>query len=68
MPEKTRRKEPFNPQKDNRTIRVFISSTFRDIKAEPDYLVKFTFPRLRKLCGERSGTWGDIDLTLGHNG
>ena len=34
----------------NRQIRVFISSTFRDMQAERDYLVKFIFQQLRKLC------------------
>jgi hypothetical protein len=28
----------------DRQIRVFISSTFRDMQAERDYLVKFTRP------------------------
>lgn len=30
------------------TIRVFISSTFKDMQAERDYLVRFVFPKLRK--------------------
>ena len=34
----------------DRQIRVFISSTFLDMKEERDYLVKFTFPQLRRLC------------------
>ena len=34
----------------DRQIRVFISSTFRDMGAERDHLVKFIFPQLRKLC------------------
>ena len=37
----------------DRGIRVFISSTFTDMKADRDYLVKFIFPQLRKLCEER---------------
>jgi hypothetical protein len=32
-----------------RVIRVFISSTFRDMKEERDYLVKFIFPQLHKV-------------------
>jgi hypothetical protein len=36
-----------------RQIRVFVSSTFRDMQAERDYLVKFIFPQLRKLCAQR---------------
>jgi tetratricopeptide (TPR) repeat protein len=49
----------------DRTIRVFVSSTFRDMQAERDYLVKFTFPQLRKLCESRGVTWGEVDLRWG---
>ena len=31
-----------------RTVRVFISSTFKDMQAERDHLVRFVFPRLRE--------------------
>ena len=44
----------------DRQIRVFISSTFRDMQAERDYLVKFIFPQLRKLCESRGVTWDDV--------
>ena len=37
---------------DNRQIRVFISSTFQDTQDERDYLMKRTFPMLRKLAAE----------------
>lgn len=50
---------------DSRQIRVFISSTFRDMKQERDYLVKFTFPQLRKLCESRGAVWGEVDLRRG---
>ncbi|THJ18173.1 MAG: DUF4062 domain-containing protein [Nitrospira sp. CG24B] len=49
----------------DRQIRVFISSTFRDMKEERDYLVKYTFPWLRKLCESRGVIWGDVDLRWG---
>ena len=52
------------PKRD-RQIRVFISSTFRDMQAERDYLVKFIFPQLRKLCESRGVTWGEVDLRWG---
>ncbi len=52
-------------QTESRQIRVFISSTFRDMQAERDYLVKFIFPQLRKLCESRSVTWGEVDLRWG---
>ncbi|NQT15821.1 MAG: DUF4062 domain-containing protein, partial [Planctomycetes bacterium] len=48
-----------------RTVRVFISSTFRDMHAERDYLVKVTFPRLRQWCEERRLHLVDIDLRWG---
>jgi tetratricopeptide (TPR) repeat protein len=48
-----------------RVIRVFISSTFRDMQAERDELVKFIFPQLRKLCEQRGVTWGEVDLRWG---
>ncbi len=46
----------------DRQIRVFVSSTFRDMKEERDYLVKFIFPRLRRMCEQRGVTWGEVDL------
>jgi hypothetical protein len=49
----------------NRQIRVFISSTFRDMQAERDHLVKFIFPQLRKLCESRGVTWVEVDLRWG---
>jgi tetratricopeptide (TPR) repeat protein len=49
----------------DRVIRVFISSTFRDMQAERDYLLKFTFPQLRRLCESRGVTWGEVDLRWG---
>jgi len=49
----------------DRVIRVFISSTFRDMKEDRDYLVKFIFPQLRKLCESRGVTWGEVDLRWG---
>ncbi len=48
-----------------RVVRVFVSSTFRDMGAERDELVKWTFPALRKLCESRGVTWGEVDLRWG---
>ena len=48
-----------------RVIRVFVSSTFRDMQAEREELVKRVFPQLRKLCEERGVTWGEVDLRWG---
>jgi hypothetical protein len=36
-----------------KTVRVFISSTFRDMQAERDHLVRFVFPRLRETLLKR---------------
>jgi preprotein translocase subunit SecA/nephrocystin-3 len=49
----------------DRQIRVFISSTFRDMQEERDILVKRIFPQLRKLCEERAITWTEVDLRWG---
>lgn len=46
-------------------VRVFISSTFRDMHAERDHLVKVCFPRLRVWCEERRLHLVDIDLRWG---
>lgn len=46
-------------------IRVFISSTFRDMNQEREELVKHIFPQLRKICENRSVTWGEVDLRWG---
>ncbi|MCB1007108.1 MAG: DUF4062 domain-containing protein, partial [Acidimicrobiales bacterium] len=50
---------------DDRTIRVFVSSTFRDMAAERDVLVGQVFPKLRQVCAERAVTFTEIDLRWG---
>ena len=48
-----------------KTVRVFISSTFRDMQAERDHLVRAVFPKLRQ-CLERHRVYlEDIDLRWG---
>jgi WD40 repeat protein len=47
------------------TVRVFISSTFRDMHAERDHLVKVAFPRLRQWCEEHRLHLVEIDLRWG---
>ena len=49
----------------SRTIRVFISSTFRDMQAEREELVKRVFPELRRRCEERGVAWSEVDLRWG---
>ncbi|MCD4786010.1 MAG: DUF4062 domain-containing protein [Candidatus Eremiobacteraeota bacterium] len=48
-----------------KTLKVFISSTFRDMHAERDYLVRFVFPRLREELLKRRIHFMDIDLRWG---
>src|SRR5689334_8899950 len=48
-----------------RCLRVFVSSTFRDMQAEREYLVKFTFPALRKICDARGVQFAEVDLRWG---
>src|SRR5436853_64590 len=48
-----------------KTVRVFISSTFRDMHAERDYLVRFVFPRLREELLPRRIQFVDVDLRWG---
>src|SRR5436853_2866804 len=47
------------------TARVFISSTFRDMHAERDHLIKVVFPKLREWCARRQIHLVDIDLRWG---
>jgi len=46
-------------------IRVFISSTFRDMQAERDHLVRFVFPRVREKLLQRQLRLVDVDLRWG---
>ena len=50
---------------ENRHIRLFISSTFQDMKDERSYLMTQTFPLLRKLASERNVTLTELDLRWG---
>ncbi len=49
----------------DRVIRVFISSTFRDMTRERDLLVKRVFPELRRKCAHRFVTFTEVDLRWG---
>ena len=53
------------PDRNNRTVRVFVSSTFRDMQAERDHLVKVVFPELRNRCRQRQVEFVEIDLRWG---
>lgn len=46
-------------------LRIFISSTFRDLMPEREQLVKKVFPQIRALCRERGVEFTEIDLRWG---
>lgn len=50
---------------ESREIRIFISSTFRDMQKERDYLVNKTFPELRRIASERNVILTEVDLRWG---
>src|SRR5262249_11809547 len=50
---------------ENRTVRIFISSTFRDFGAERDLLVRQVVPALRARLQERFVELVDVDLRWG---
>ena len=49
----------------SKTIRIFISSTFRDLQAERELLIKKVFPRLRQMGFNRGVDVYPIDLRWG---
>lgn len=53
-----------NPRS-NRQIRIFISSTFRDMQKERDLLIKHVFPEIRSVCAQRMVTFTEVDLRWG---
>jgi nephrocystin-3 len=46
-------------------LRLFVSSTFRDLQPEREQLVKKVFPRIRKECRQRGVEFTEIDLRWG---
>ena len=47
------------------TFRLFVSSTFNDLKAERDALQTHVYPRLRELCRARGARFLAVDLRWG---
>ena len=50
---------------DQRVVRLFVSSTLRDMQGEREVLIKHVFPKLRKLCEARGVNWSEVDLRWG---
>lgn len=48
-----------------REIRVFLSSTFKDMDEERRYLVEHVFPQVRQACAHRQVVFTEIDLRWG---
>lgn len=57
--------EPTKNRKGWRTIRIFVSSTFRDFHQEREVLVKEIFPDLRLWCEQRKLRLVECDLRWG---
>jgi hypothetical protein len=53
------------PTPPSRTIRVFVSSTFGDLKDERNALQEEVFPRLRRYCERLGWLFQAIDLRWG---
>ena len=49
----------------SRVVRIFISSTFRDMQLERDELARSVYPRLRAFCRERQVDFVEVDLRWG---
>ena len=45
-----------------RTFRIFVSSTFHDLKEERNALQEQVFPRVRELCSQHGARFQAIDL------
>lgn len=46
-------------------MRVFVSSTFRDMQLEREELIKRIFPEVRRICERRGVAWSEVDLRWG---
>ena len=53
---------------EDREIRLFISSPFRDMQEERDTIVKHVLPLFRKICNERDINFSYVDLRWGVTG
>jgi len=53
------------PSPDNRRIRIFVSSTFRDMVEDRNELMTHAWPELRKFCRDRQVELVEVDLRWG---
>lgn len=51
--------------RNSRSIRIFVSSTFRDMVQECDDLMTHAWPELRRFCRERQVELVEVDLRWG---
>jgi len=54
-----------HPNPEKRSIRVFVSSTFRDMIEDRNALMTHTWPELRRFCRERHVELVEVDLRWG---
>ncbi|MBK9175508.1 MAG: DUF4062 domain-containing protein [Flavobacteriales bacterium] len=50
---------------ENRRIRVFVSSTFKDMIEDRNALMTHAWPALRRFCKERHVEFNEVDLRWG---
>ena len=53
------------PSAKDRVVRVFVSSTFRDMVEDRNELMSHVWPALRKLCRDRAAEFVEVDLRWG---
>ena len=49
----------------NRRIKIFLSSTFKDMNSERDYLNAYIFPKIKEYCKKRYIDFIPVDLRWG---
>ncbi len=54
-----------NKQQEKRTVRIFVSSTFRDMIEDRNALMTHCWPELRRFCKERHVELVEVDLRWG---
>ena len=65
MIEKTNQQNNNEQIKLNRSVRIFVSSTFRDMMEERNILMAHTWPQIRQFCRERQVEFVEVDLRWG---